>query len=96
MRGSGHEIGRVLWKEGREHLGNNAGKLVLRNSTNQQSGRRASSNRVPSKERDQHQSQGSPKTQTGPRADSVSSAEIVAAPAQGYRVAAGGEEADKG
>ena len=32
MRGSGHEIGWVLWKEGREHLGNNAGKLVLRNS----------------------------------------------------------------
>ena len=32
MRGSGHKIGWVLWKEGREYLGNNAGKLVLRNS----------------------------------------------------------------
>jgi len=33
---------------------------------------------------------------TGTPSSMVSSAEIVAAPAQGYRVAAGGEEADKG
>jgi hypothetical protein len=39
--------------------------------TNQQAGRRASSNRVPAKEHDQHQPQGSPKTRTGLRADSA-------------------------